>query len=199
MDLLEYQGKEILASYGLPVPAGQVASSADEAVGAASRIGLPVVVKAQVHTGGRGKAGGVKLAAELAEVRGYANSILGLDINGHVVRRLWIEEAASVAAEYYVSFTLDRSAKQHLGILSAQGGVDIEKVAEETPDAIATILINPLDGLTAPSCQAWVLEAGIKRVAVKKIVRMLMSPVRGLRQSRCGHGGSQPTDPHRRR
>ena len=101
MDLFEHQGKELFARYGLPVPSGETAFSADEAVAAVSRLGLPVVVKAQVHTGGRGKAGGVKLAADSDAVRRHATDILGLDISGHVVRRLWIEKASSIAEEYY--------------------------------------------------------------------------------------------------
>ena len=107
-----------------------------------------MVVKAQVHVGGRGKAGGVKLAADEAEVREHAGNILGLDIKGHVVRTIWIEVASDIAEEYYACFTLDRSAKKHLGMLSAEGGVEIETVAEENPDAIAKIWIDPVDGLT---------------------------------------------------
>ena len=161
MDLFEHQGKELFARYGLPVPSGEVAFSSDEAVAAAERLGLPVVVKAQVHTGGRGKAGGVKLAADLDAVRGHATDILGLDISGHIVGRLWIEEASDIAEEYYASFTLDRSARKHLGMLSAEGGVDIETVAARDPDAIARIHIDPVDGLSQQACRQWVRAARI--------------------------------------
>ena len=161
MDLFEHQGKELLAGYGLPVPLGEVAFSVEEAVEAARRLGPPVVVKAQVHTGGRGKAGGVRLAADLDEARTCAQAILGLDISGHTVKRLLIEKASDIAAEYYASFTLDRSARRHLGMLSAQGGVEIEAVAEADPDAIARIWIDPVEGLTESACRAWVAEAGL--------------------------------------
>ena len=161
MDLFEHQGKELFAQHGLPVPSGEVAFSVDEAVAAAGRLGLPVVVKAQVHTGGRGKAGGVKLAADIDAVRQHAGAILGLDISGHIVRRLWIEQASDIAEEYYASFTLDRSARKHLGMLSAEGGVEIETVAARDPAAIARIHIDPVDGLSEHACAQWVRAARI--------------------------------------
>ncbi len=161
MDLFEHQGKELFARFGMPVPEGEIAFTVDEAVAAAARLGTPVVVKAQVHTGGRGKAGGVKLATDLDSVRLRAGAILGLDISGHIVRRLWIEKASDIAEEYYASFTLDRSAKQHLGMLSAQGGVDIETVAAADPEAIARIHIDPVDGLAEQACRRWVSAARI--------------------------------------
>ena len=148
MDLYEYQGKQLFARYGIPVSDGGVADTVDEALAAAERVGYPVVVKAQVLVGGRGKAGGVKLATDADEVRTHAGAILGLDIKGHVVGRLWVEHASDIADEYYASFTLDRSAKKFLGMLSAEGGVDIEQVAEERPEALARITIDPVDGLT---------------------------------------------------
>ncbi len=128
--------------------AGGTADTVDEAVEQAEKAGYPVVVKAQVQVGGRGKAGGIKLANDAGEVREHAGNILGMDIRGHVVRRLWIEHASDIAEEYYASFTLDRSAKKHLGMLSAEGGVEIEVVAERNPEAIARIHIDPVDGLT---------------------------------------------------
>ena len=161
MDLFEHQGKELFARCGLPVPSGEVAFSPDEAVAAAERLGLPVVVKAQVHTGGRGKAGGVKLAADSDSVRRHAADILGLDISGHIVRRLWIEKVSDIAEEYYASFTLDRSARKHLGMLSVEGGVEIETVAARDPDAIARIHIDPVDGLSQQACRQWVRAARI--------------------------------------
>ena len=173
MDLFEHQGKEFFASYGIPVSAGEAAFTVEEALEAASRIGTPVMVKAQVHTGGRGKAGGIKFAANQAEVRLHASNILGLDISGHVVERLWIEKAAEVAEEYYASFTLDRSAKKHLGMLSAQGGVEIETVAAADPTAIARIWVDPLDGLREAECRKWVSAANIPTAAVEGTVALL--------------------------
>ena len=175
MDLFEHQGKELFARYGLPVPTGEVAFSPDEAVAAAERLGLPVVVKAQVHTGGRGKAGGVKLAADLDTVRSHASGILGLDISGHTVRRLWIEQASDIAEEYYASFTLDRSARKHLGMLSAQGGVDIETVAAEDPGAIARIHIDPVDGLVLEACRQWVRDARIPQAVTDAVASVLVT------------------------
>ncbi len=173
MDLLEYQGKQFFAQYGIPVSDGEACTTVDDAVAIANRIGYPVVVKAQVHVGGRGKAGGVKLAADEAEVREHAGNILGLDIKGHVVRTIWIEVASDIAEEYYASFTLDRSAKKHLGMLSAEGGVEIETVAEENPDAIAKIWIDPVDGLTEEAARAWVEEAKLNPEATEGAVDIL--------------------------
>jgi succinyl-CoA synthetase beta subunit len=173
MDLFEHQGKEFFAQYGMPVSPGEAAFSVDEAVAAAERLGTPVMVKAQVHTGGRGKAGGVKFAADIDAVREHAGNILGLDINGHIVQRLWIEKASDIAEEYYASFTLDRSAKKHLGMLSKEGGVEIETVAEENPDAIAKIWIDPVDGLTEAACREWVAAAHLPDAAVEGTVDIL--------------------------
>ncbi len=174
MDLLEYQGKQFFASYGIPVSAGEATDNVDEAVAIADRVGYPVVVKAQVHTGGRGKAGGVKLAANADECRTHASNILGLDIKGHIVETIWIEIASDIAEEYYASFTLDRSAKKHLGMLSAEGGVEIETVAEENPDAIAKIHIDPVDGLSEEACRAWVAAANLNPQATDGAVDILL-------------------------
>jgi succinyl-CoA synthetase beta subunit len=173
VDLFEYQGKQFFAGYGIAVSPGEVADTVDGAVAAADRLGYPVVVKAQVMVGGRGKAGGVKLAANTAEAREHAEFILGLDIKGHVVKRLWIERASDIAEEYYASFTLDRAAKKHLGMLSAQGGVEIETVAEEDPDAIAKIWIDPVEGLTEAVARAWVEEAELNPLANDGAVELL--------------------------
>ena len=159
MDLYEYQGKQFFASYDIPVSPGEAVTTVDDAVAAADRIGYPVVVKAQVQVGGRGKAGGIKLADDAASCREHAQNILGMDIKGHTVEILWIELASDIAEEYYASFTLDRAAKKHLGMLSAQGGVEIEAVAESDPDAIAKIHIDPVDGLSPEACREWVLAA----------------------------------------
>ena len=167
VDLFEYQGKEFFAEYGMPISAGKVAFSVDEAVAAAEEMGTPVMVKAQVHTGGRGKAGGVKFAADVDAVREHAGNILGLDIKGHIVKRIWIEKASDIAEEYYASFTLDRSAKKHLGMLSKEGGVEIETVAEENPDAIAKIWVDPVAGLSDEDVAAWVAAANLPEAAVE--------------------------------
>jgi succinyl-CoA synthetase beta subunit len=161
VDLVEYQGKQYFARYGLPVPPGEVACTVAEAEEAAERLGYPVVVKAQVQVGGRGKAGGVKVAKSRDEVAEHAGNILGLDIKGHLVRRLWIENATDIDQEYYASFTLDRAAKLHLAMVSARGGVDIEQVVEEDPDAIARLHVNPLDGLSLGAARDLVEAAGI--------------------------------------
>jgi succinyl-CoA synthetase beta subunit len=147
LDLYEHQGKELLARFGIPVSAGRVAFTADEAGAAASELGGPVVVKAQVLTGGRGKAGGVKLAAGADEAAERAGEILGLDIRGHLVERLWIEAASEIEREYYLSVTLDRGAGQTLLMFTTRGGVEIEQVAAESPEALARVHVDPLEGL----------------------------------------------------
>src|SRR5437868_5223025 len=146
MDLYEYQGKELFKRFGIPVSEGRLATTPEEARTAAEELGGPVVVKAQVLTGGRGKAGGVKLADDPADAEAKARDILGLDIRGHVVRKLWIEQASDIAKEYYLSITFDRGAKQPLYMLTREGGVEIEQVAEENPDAFARLHVDPLDG-----------------------------------------------------
>ncbi|MGA3146438.1 MAG: ADP-forming succinate--CoA ligase subunit beta [Acidimicrobiales bacterium] len=161
MDLFEYQGKQYFARFGLPISKGGVADTVDEAVEVAASAGYPVTVKAQVKVGGRGKAGGVKLADDEAELRTHAGNILGLDIKGHVVKRLWIEHSSDIDREYYASFTLDRSAKKHLGMLSAEGGVEIEEVAATNPGAIAMLHVDPVDGLSIEAARAWVDRAGL--------------------------------------
>ncbi len=173
MDLYEYQGKQFFARYGIPVSPGEAVTTVDDAVAAADRIGYPVVVKAQVQVGGRGKAGGIKLAGDAAETREHASNILGMDIKGHVVHVLWIEKASDIAEEYYASFTLDRAAKKHLGMLSAQGGVEIEAVAENDPDAIAKIWIDPVDGLDEKTARAWVEAAKLNPEANDGVVELL--------------------------
>ena len=175
MDLFEYQGKQFFASFDIPVSKGEAVRTVDDAVAAAERIGqYPVVIKAQVHTGGRGKAGGVKLANDIDEVREHATNILGLDIKGHVVEIIWIEVASDIAEEYYASFTLDRSAKKHLGMLSAEGGVEIEAVAESNPDAIAKIWVDPVDGLDEATAREWVAAANLNPDATEGAVDILL-------------------------
>ena len=158
----------------MPTSPGKIAFTVEEAVQAAEELGTPVMVKAQVHTGGRGKAGGVKFAATIEDVTEHATNILGLDIKGHIVGRVWIEKASDIAEEYYASFTLDRSAKKHLGMLSKEGGVEIETVAEENPDAIAKIWVDPVIGLTEDQCKEWVSAANLPDQAFDGTVDILM-------------------------
>ena len=174
MDLFEYQGKQYFARFGIPVSPGGVADTVDQAVEVAAASGYPVVVKAQVQVGGRGKAGGIKLASNADEVRLHAGNILGLDIKGHVVQRLWVEHASDIAEEYYASFTLDRSAKQHLLMLSAQGGVDIEEVAAKDPDAIVKLHVNPVDGLSAAVARQAAVDAKIPEKALDGVASILV-------------------------
>ena len=174
MDLYEYQGKLFFAQYGIPVSAGGATADVEEAVAIAEKAGYPVVVKAQVQVGGRGKAGGIKMAENAAEVRLHAGNILGMDIKGHRVDIIWVEHASDIAEEYYASFTLDRSAKKYLGMLSAQGGVEIEAVAETDPDAIAKIWIDPVDGLTEAAARAWVQAAKLNPAAEDGAVDILL-------------------------
>jgi succinyl-CoA synthetase beta subunit len=148
MDLLEYQGKQLFARHGLRVSDGKAVTTVEDAVAAANEIGYPVVVKAQVLIGGRGKAGGVKLAADEGEATEHATNILGMDIHGHTVRTLWIEHASDIATEYYASVLLDRSAKQPLVMFSVEGGVDIEEVAENTPEKLIRHHVDALNGLS---------------------------------------------------
>jgi succinyl-CoA synthetase beta subunit len=173
VNLYEYQGKQFFARYGIPVSPGEAVTTVDDAVAAADRVGYPVVVKAQVQVGGRGKAGGIKLAADADECREHAGNILGMDIKGHLVEIVWIEHASDIAEEYYASFTLDRAAKKHLGMLSAQGGVEIEAVAETDPDAIAKIWVDPVDGLTEEVARAWVESAELDPAATEGAVDLL--------------------------
>jgi len=167
VDLFEYQGKQYFARFGIPVSPGDVADTVDEAVAAAAAAGYPVVIKAQVQVGGRGKAGGVKLATNEDEVRLHAGNILGLDIKGHVVKRLWVENASDIAEEYYASFTLDRAAKQHLLMLSAEGGVEIEVTAEENPDAILLRHIDPTVGFSRDDARQAAIDAKLPEAAIE--------------------------------
>jgi succinyl-CoA synthetase beta subunit len=173
MDLFEYQGKELLASTGVPTPAGRVATTAAEARTGAEALGGPVVVKAQVQVGGRGKAGGIKLAATPDEAEAVADAILGMDIKGHTVGTVWVEEASDIAAEYYVSFTLDRSAKKHLAMVSARGGMDIEAVAADTPEAVVRMHIDPVVGLANWQATELVYRAGFDRNTARQSAGVL--------------------------
>ena len=174
MDLYEHQGKELFKRFGIPVSEGRVASTAEEARQAAEEIGGPVVVKAQVLTGGRGKAGGIKLAADAADAGAKAEQILGLDIRGHVVRRLWIEQASDIAKEYYLSLTFDRGAKQPLFMFTTKGGVDIEEVAETDPDALVYLHVDPLEGFQPWQARRLVYGAGVDDAGEQKQIAALV-------------------------
>ena len=174
MDLFEYQGKQYFARYDIAVSAGGVALTVDEAVKQAELAQYPVVIKAQVQVGGRGKAGGIKLANNVDEVRTHATNILGMDIKGHVVKRIWVEHASDIAEEYYASFTLDRSAKRHLLMLSAQGGVEIEQVAVTDPTAIVKLNVNPIEGLSLETARRAVVDAQISQKAIDGVAAMLV-------------------------
>ena len=149
MDLYEYQGKQLFKRFGIPVSEGRPAKTPEEARAAAEELGGPVVVKAQVLTGGRGKAGGIKLADDPADAEEKAKQILGLDIRGHVVRTLWIEQASDIEKEYYLSITFDRGVKKPLFMFTTQGGMDIEEVAEKTPGRARPPARRPARGLPA--------------------------------------------------
>ncbi|MGH9044072.1 MAG: ADP-forming succinate--CoA ligase subunit beta [Acidimicrobiales bacterium] len=185
MDLFEYQGKRYFSRFGIPISAGDTADSVGEAVAAAAAVGYPVVVKAQVKVGGRGKAGGVRLAEDRASLEAVAGDILGMDIKGHVVRRLWIEHASDIAREYYASFTLDRPEKLHLGMLSRSGGVDIEEVAATDPEAISRIHIDPVDGLDEARARAWARDAGLDAEALDGATHVLVALYRCFVEGDC--------------
>ncbi len=168
MDLYEYQGKELFRRYGIPVSEGRLATSPAEARDAAEDLGCPVVVKAQVLTGGRGKAGGIKLAATPAEAETRAREILGLDIRGHVVAKVWIERASDIEREYYLSITFDRSAKMPLFMFTTQGGVDIEEVATSSPDALVRLHVDALEGYHPWQGRRLVHDAGVEDPGERK-------------------------------
>ncbi len=173
MDLLEYQGKQLFARHGVPVPDGQPARTVEDAVAAADEIGYPCAIKAQVQIGGRGKLGGIKIANDRNEAEEHARAILGMDIRGLTVHELWIEGASQIAAEYYASVIFDRSAKAPLVMLSTKGGMDIEQVADEDPDAIATLHVDPLLGFQDFHGRRLAYEAGVDDDVVRPIGAML--------------------------
>ena len=173
MDLLEYQGKQLFARHGVPVPEGRPATTVEEAVAAADAIGYPCVVKAQVLIGGRGKAGGIKVAKDRDEAQRYATDIIGMDIKGHTVNEVWIEEASDIAEEYYASIVFDRAAKAPLFMLSKEGGMDIEEVAERNPGAIARLHVDPLLGFQAFHGRRLAYEAGLPADVIRPVGALL--------------------------
>jgi len=173
MDLLEYQGKQLFARHGVPVPEGRPARDVDAALAAADEVGYPCVVKAQVKVGGRGKAGGVRVAQSREEVREHADAILGMDIHGFTVHEVWIEAASDIAEEYYASIVFDRSAKAPLFMLSTQGGMDIEEVARRDPGAIARLHVDPLLGFQDFHGRRLAFEAGVAADVVRPLGALL--------------------------
>ncbi|MHB8469227.1 MAG: ADP-forming succinate--CoA ligase subunit beta [Gaiellaceae bacterium] len=174
MDLYEYQGKELFRQVGIPVSDGALAVTPAEARAAAERLGGPVVVKAQVLTGGRGKAGGVKLADGPDDAEVKAKDILGLDIRGHVVRRVWIEKASEIAKEYYLSIAFDRGAKKPLFMFTTQGGVEIEQVVEENPDALVRLHVDPSEGFQPWVARRLVYGAGVEDPSEQKQIAAIV-------------------------
>ncbi|MGH2693499.1 MAG: ADP-forming succinate--CoA ligase subunit beta [Actinomycetota bacterium] len=173
MDLFEYQGKELLRKFDIPVPEGRVASTPEEAAEATEGLGGSVVVKAQVQVGGRGKAGGIKLASSPEEAKAVASQILGMDIKGHTVKRVLVERAGDIRSEYYLSFLLDRSERKFLGMMSAKGGIDIEEVAATDPDAISRVHVDPLLGISSFHARKLVFGANLDPEARKEAIALI--------------------------
>ena len=173
MDLLEYQGKQLFQKHGVPVPDGRHAATVPEAVEAAEELGYPVVIKAQVQIGGRGKAGGIKLAADRAEAEQHAEAILGMDIRGFEVHELYVENASEIDEEYYAGIVFDRSAKKPMAMLSRMGGMDVEQVAETDPEAMRMLHVDPLIGFQEFQGRRLAFEAGIAEDVVRPVGAML--------------------------
>jgi succinyl-CoA synthetase beta subunit len=179
MDLLEYQGKQLFAKHGIAVPSGEVADNVDDAVAAAERIGYPCAIKAQVLIGGRGKAGGVKIAKDVDEARQYATDIIGMDITGphgegpFRVDSVWVEGGSDIAEEYYASIILDRGEKKLLAMVSAKGGMDIEAVAAENPADLTKVHIDPTAPFDAAAARSIVESAGLAADALDEAADVL--------------------------
>jgi succinyl-CoA synthetase beta subunit len=173
MDLLEYQGKQLFAKHGVPVPDGRPATTVPEAVEAAEELGYPVVIKAQVQIGGRGKAGGIKLAKDRAEAEQHATAILGMDIRGFTVHELYVEKASEIDEEYYAAIVFDRSAKKPMAMLSRMGGMDVEEVADKDPEAMRMLHVDPLLGLQDFHGRRLAFESGIAEDVIRPVGAML--------------------------
>src|SRR3954468_12924710 len=173
MDLLEYQGKQLFSKHGVPVPEGRPATSVPQAVDAADELGYPVVVKAQVLIGGRGKAGGIKLAKDRHEAEQHAQAILGMDIRGFTVHELYIERASDIAEEYYAAIVFDRGARKPLVMLSRMGGMDVEEIAETDPKAIVRKHVDPLLGFQDFHGRELAFESGIADDVIRPVGAML--------------------------
>ena len=174
LDLHEFQGKELFRRFGIPVSEGRLATTPDEARAAADELGGPVIVKAQVLTGGRGKAGGIKLAETPEEARARAAEILGMDIRGHTVEKVWVERASDIAREYYLSIAFDRSAKRPLFMFTTQGGMDIEEVAASRPDALVRLHVDPLEGYHPWHARRLVYQAGVREPSEQKQIAAII-------------------------
>jgi succinyl-CoA synthetase beta subunit len=180
VDLLEYQGKQLFARHGVPVPEGSVADTVEAAVAAAEQIGYPCVIKAQVQIGGRGKAGGIKVAGNRDEAQQHADAILGMDIRGprgegpFTVHQVWVEGASEIESEYYASIILDRSAKKLLAMLSTMGGMNVEEIAEKDPDALVRQHIEPQEGFDEAQASRLVADAGVAEQAREKTAALLV-------------------------
>jgi succinyl-CoA synthetase beta subunit len=173
MDLLEYQGKQLFSKHGVPVPDGRHATTVDEAVEAAEAVGYPVVIKAQVQIGGRGKAGGIKLATSREEAEQHASAILGMDIRGFTVHEVWVEKASDIDEEYYAAIVFDRSAKKPMAMLSRMGGMDVEAVAEQDPEAMRMLHVDPLIGFQDFHGRRLAFESGIAADVIRPVGAML--------------------------
>jgi succinyl-CoA synthetase beta subunit len=173
MDLLEYQGKQLFAKHGVPVPEGRPATTVPEATQAAEKLGFPVVIKAQVQIGGRGKAGGIKLAGDRHEAEQHATAILGMDIRGYTVHELYVEKASEIDEEYYAAIVFDRSAKKPMVMLSRMGGMEVEQVAETDPEAMRMLHVDPLLGLQDFHGRRLAFESGIAEDVVRPVGAML--------------------------
>jgi succinyl-CoA synthetase beta subunit len=173
MDLLEYQGKQLFRKHGVPTPEGRHAATVEEAVEAAEALGYPVVVKAQVQIGGRGKAGGIKLAKDRAEAEAHAGAILGMDIRGFTVHDLYVEKASEIDEEYYAAIVFDRAAKKPMAMLSRMGGMDVEEVAETDPEAMRMLHVDPLIGFQDFHGRRLAFEAGIAADVIRPVGAML--------------------------
>ena len=173
MDLLEYQGKQLFRKHGVPAPEGRHAATVPEAVDAADELGYPVVIKAQVQIGGRGKAGGIKVAGNRPEAEGHAEAILGMNIRGFTVHELYVEKASDIAEEYYAAIVFDRSAKKPMAMLSRMGGMDVEEVAERDPEAMRMLHVDPLIGFQHFHGRRLAFEAGIAEDLIRPVGEML--------------------------
>lgn len=188
MDLLEYQGKKLFARHGLPVPEGSHAATAEEAVEASEKLGYPVAIKAQVLIGGRGKAGGIKIASDSAAAREHAGDIIGMDIVGphgegpFKVHELWVEVGSDIESEYYASVILDRSEKKLLVMLSRMGGMDVEAIAESDPEALVKQHVDPIEGLGIEDAREIVTRSGIPDSVAEQVASILVKLVEVARK-----------------
>ena len=204
MDLLEYQGKQLFARAGVATPEGEAATDVEGAVAAAEKIGYPCVIKAQVQIGGRGKAGGIKVAKDAEEARAHADAIIGMDIRGprgegpFTVREVWIEAASEIDAEYYASIILDRSEKKPLVILSRMGGMNVEEIAEKDPDALVREHVEPGEGLSVDAARRIAIDAGIDDDVVDGVAEILVKLSRAFYENDATLIEVNPADRHLR-